>query len=79
MGIGTKNRQNQTADLCREHLRSMYSSQRGLVEDFILEIEGSGKSRDIVQWSQFTNKDRNPATMLPLLDKKFNGWLNGEV
>ena len=31
MGIGTKNRQNQTAELCKEHLRSTYASQGTLV------------------------------------------------
>ena len=79
MGLGTKNRQNQTADLCKEHLRSTYTSQSVLVEDFILEVEGSGKSKDILQWSQFTNMDRNSAAMLSRLDEKFNQWLNGEV
>ena len=79
MGVGTKNRHSQTADLCREHLRQAYASQRGLVEDFILEIEGSGKSRDILQWGQFTNMDRDPALMLGRLGEKFNRWLSGEV
>ena len=79
MGLGTQNRQNQTAELCKEHLRSTYASQGDLVEDFILEIEGSGKSRAIQQWSQFTNMDRTPATMLSRLDEKFNRWLNGEL
>ena len=79
MGLGTKNRQNQTADLCKEHLRGSFASQGTLVEDFILEIEGSGKSRDILQWGQFTNMDRNPAAMLSRIDDKFNRWLNGDI
>ena len=79
MGLGTKNRQNQTADLCKEHLRLTHAAQGTLVEDFILEIEGMGKSKDILQWSQFTNMDRNQASMLGRLDEKFNRWLNGEV
>ena len=79
MGLGTKNRQNQTADLCKEHLRGSFASQGALVEDFILEIEGSGKSRDILQWGQFTNMDRNPAAMLYRIDEKFNRWLNGDI
>jgi hypothetical protein len=79
MGLGTKNRQNQTADLCKEHLRGSFASQGALVEDFILEIEGSGKSRDILQWGQFTNMDRNPAAMLSRIDDKFNRWLNGDI
>jgi len=79
MGIGTKNRQNQTAELCREHLRSTHASQGVLVEDFIGEIEGSGKSKDILKWGQFTNMDRNTSDMLTRLDKTFNKWLNGDV
>jgi hypothetical protein len=79
MGLGTKNRQNQTGDLCKEHLRGSFASQGALVEDFILEIEGSGKSRDILQWGQFTNMDRNPAAMLSRIDEKFNRWLNGDI
>jgi len=79
MGIGTKNRQNQTAELCREHLRATYASQGNLVEDFIAEIEGDGKSKDILQWGRFTNMDRNTAAMLNRLDEAFNRWLNGDV
>ena len=79
MGLGTKNRQAQTADLCKDHLRQSYASQGTLVEDFILEIEGVGKAKDILQWGQFTNMDRDQAAMLGRLDDKFNMWLNGEV
>lgn len=79
MGLGTKNRQAQTADLCKDHLRQSYASQGTLVEDFILEIEGTGKTKDILQWGQFTNMDRDQTAMLGRLDDKFNNWLNGEV
>lgn len=79
MGLGTKNRQNQTAELCKEHLRSKYISQLLLVEDFILEIEGTGKSMDILKWGQFTNLDRNVEAMLSRLDAQFARWLNGDV
>jgi hypothetical protein len=79
MGIGTKNRQNQTAELCREHLRSSYASHGTLVEDFIREIEGTGKAQDILAWGQFTNMDRDTADMLGRLDETFNKWLNGDV
>jgi len=79
MGLGTKNRQAQTADLCKDHLRQSYAAQGTLVEDFILEIEGSGKAKDILQWGQFTNMDRDQAAMLERLDEKFNRWLNGEA
>ena len=41
MGLGTKNRQKQTADICKQHLREKYRDQRELVEEFIVEIEGA--------------------------------------
>ena len=79
MGIGTKNRQNQTAELCKEHLRDTYASQGVLVEDFIVELEGSGKTKDILAWGRFTNMDRDTPAMLGRLDETFNKWLNGDV
>src|SRR5258706_4025013 len=33
MGLGTKNRQKQTADICKQHLREKYRDQRGLVKN----------------------------------------------
>jgi hypothetical protein len=38
MGLGTKRRQQQTADICKQHLREKYRDQRRLVEEFIVEI-----------------------------------------
>ena len=40
MGLGTKNRQKQTADICKQHLREKYPDKLGLVEEFIVEFEG---------------------------------------
>jgi len=79
MGLGTKNRQNQTAELCKEHLRATYSAQLVLVEDFIHEIEGVGKANDPTRWGQFTDVSRNTDAMLTRLDEGFNKWLNGDV
>ena len=76
MSFGTKNRQKQTADACKEHLRTSYASQRVLVEDFIGEIEG--KDRDATALQQFTDQSWNTAAMLKRVDQKFQGWLNGE-
>ena len=33
MGLGTKNRQKQTADICKPHLREKYRDKLALVED----------------------------------------------
>jgi len=40
MALGTKNRQKQTADICKQHLRQKYPDKLALVEEFIVEIEG---------------------------------------
>jgi hypothetical protein len=32
MGLGTKNRKKQTADICKQHLREKYREKLGLVE-----------------------------------------------
>ena len=78
MGLGTKNRQQQTAETCKEHLRTTNPSQRVLVEDYIREIEGEGKSRDVSKWGQFSDLSRNTGDMLKRLDERFAKWLNGE-
>ena len=76
MSLGTKNRQKQMADACKEHLRISHPAQRVLVEDFIQEIEG--KDRDVTAWQQFTDQSWSTATMLKRVDQKFQGWLKGE-
>ena len=55
MGLGTKNRQKQTADICKQHLREKYRDKLGLVEEFIVEFEGARKDCDITRWGQFTD------------------------
>ena len=79
MGLGTKNRQNQTAELCKSHLRTLYRAQAVLVEDFVREIEGVGAASDPTRWGQFTDVSRDPNAMFARLDEHFNRWLNGDV
>jgi len=79
MGLGTKNRQHQTAELCKEHLRGNHPTQGVLVEDFIREIEGTGKANDPTQWSQFTDVSRDTSKMIEQLDERFDKWLRGDV
>ena len=40
MGLGTRNRQNQTAEVCKQHLREQHKDCLSLVEEFIHEFEG---------------------------------------
>jgi hypothetical protein len=47
MAIDTKNRQKQTAETCKQHLREKYRDRLSLVEEFIVEFEGAGKESDL--------------------------------
>jgi len=76
MGVGTKNRQKQTADVCKQHLREKYPDKLGLVEEFISEIEGIDKSRDVVRWGRFTDIKDVKNEMLKRVDVQFENWLN---
>lgn len=76
MSIGTKNRLNQTGTTCKTHLREQYSKQLSLVEEFIAEIVGSGKSQDATKWNQFTDAKRSTAEMLQRVDAAFDAWMN---
>jgi hypothetical protein len=53
MGLGTKNRQKQTADICKQRLREKYPDKLGLVEEFIVEIEGPPNNCDVTRWGKF--------------------------
>ena len=55
MGLGTKNRLKQTAELCKQHLWEKYPDKLALVEEFIVEIEGPPQNCDLTRWSQFTD------------------------
>jgi hypothetical protein len=76
MGLGTKNRLTQTAEACRQHLRDRYRSKLPLVEEFILEIEGVGSSRDPAKWSQYTDTRRSEKETLERVGQEFEKWLN---
>jgi hypothetical protein len=76
MGLGTKNRQKQTADICKQHLREKYRYQRGLVEEFILEFEGDRKNLDVTRWDQFTDIKDIKKEMLKRLEAHFEKWLD---
>jgi hypothetical protein len=76
MGLGTKNRQSQTAEICKQHLRDKHREKLGLVEEFIHEVEGTGKSRDVTRWSQFADLKDVKEEMIGRLDAHFEKWLN---
>ncbi|MGA7391247.1 MAG: hypothetical protein WBW78_01180 [Terrimicrobiaceae bacterium] len=71
MGLGTKNRQKQTADICRQHLSEKYRDKLGLVEEFIVEFEVARKECDITRWGQFTDIKEIKEEMLKRLESHF--------
>ena len=77
MSLGTKNRLQQVANDCREHLRQSFPDQRPLVEEFILEIEGPEHSADPARWDQFSDVKRSRAELLQRTSAAFEKWLNG--
>ena len=76
MGLGTKNRQNQTAEVCKQYLREQHKECLALVEEFIQEVEGTGNTHDVTKWSQFTDIKGIKDEMLKRLDEHFEKWLN---
>ena len=76
MSLGTKNRQQQVAQVCKEHLREKHADKLGLVNEYILEIEGAGKNHDVSNWGQFADASWKNDEMLKRLDVEFEKWLN---
>jgi hypothetical protein len=76
MGLGTKNRQNQTAEICKQHLRETHKDRLGLVEEFIAEFEGTGKNQDLTRWGRFADMRGIKEEMIERLDEYFDKWLN---
>jgi hypothetical protein len=77
MGFGTKNRQKQTADICKQHLRDKYRDKLlVLVEEFISEFEGDRKNCDVTPWDRFTDMKDIKKEMLKRLETHFEKWLN---
>jgi hypothetical protein len=64
------------ADICKQHLREKYRDQLGLVEEFIVEIEGPPKNFDVTRWGQFTDIKDIKKEMLNRLAAHFEKWLN---
>jgi hypothetical protein len=68
MALGTKNRQRQTAEACKQHLREKYRDRGAL--------EGTGKDSDLTRWSSLTDVRGIEKEMLSRLDTFFETWLN---
>ena len=76
MPLGTKNRQQKTAEVCKQHLREKHQDRLGLVNEFIMEIEGAVKNRDVSRWIRFADASWKNDEMFKRLDLEFERWLN---
>jgi hypothetical protein len=74
MGLGTKNRQTRTAEICREHLRATHRDKLALVEEYIAEFEAGSEAPSC--WSRFCDAKRDNREMLERLETDFQAWLN---
>lgn len=75
MSLGTKNRQSQTAEVCRQHLRDKYGDKLNLVEEYIGEVEGTGKARDITRWGSFADIRGISDETIKRVEERFEKWL----
>jgi hypothetical protein len=75
MSLGTKNRQSQTAELCKQRLRDKYVDKLNLVEEYITEVEGTGKARDIAHWGSFTDMRGISDETVKRVEEGFERWL----
>jgi hypothetical protein len=76
MGLGTKNRQKQTADFLQPASPGKIPGPAGASGEFILEFEGDRKNCDVTRWDRFTDIKDIKKKMLKRLDARFEKWLN---
>jgi len=76
MKIETKERMQESAELCKQHLARKYSNKLALVNKFTWAIEGSDKSSDCCRWNQFTDVRGIIEETLNRVDAAFEKWLN---
>jgi hypothetical protein len=74
--LGTKNRLKQTADICKQRLREKYPDKLGLVEKFIVEIEGPPNNCDVTRWGKFTEISDIKKEMFQRFEVQFENWLD---
>lgn len=79
MALGTKNRQRQTAEACKRHLRVRPPEELPLVEEFIREVENRASDDEegiFATWSaRFVDAKRSEREMLERVDAAFEEWM----
>jgi hypothetical protein len=76
MGPGTKNRQNKLPSFANNICGRDNPDKLGLVEEFIVEIEGPFKKSEVTRWGQFTDIKDIKKEMFQCLEIQFENWLN---
>ena len=66
----------QTQDICKQHLREKYPEKLGLVEEFIVEIEGPPNNCVVTRWGKFTDIGDIKKEIFQRLEVQFENWLN---
>jgi hypothetical protein len=74
--LGLRTGRNKLHDICKQHLREKYPDKLGLVEEFIVEIDGPPKNCDVTQWGQSTDIKDIKKEMFQRLEIRFENWLN---
>ena len=74
MSLGTKNRLQQNATICRDHLRATFADKPELVSEFIAETEGASEDA-AAAWAQFSDLSRSRTAMLARVEEAFREWL----
>ena len=76
MGLEIKNRQKQTADLCKQHLRQKYPDKLGVGGRVYRRFEGPPKNSDLTRWGEFTDIKDIKKEMFRRLENQssINGW-----
>ena len=69
--LAAESRQIQIAELCKQHLRRKHREKPDLVEEFIVEIEGTGKNQNLSKWGRFADLSRKDDEILKRLDREF--------
>ena len=76
MGLGTKNRQKQTADICKAASPGKIPGPAWASGRIHLEFEGDRKNCDVTRWDLFTDIKDIKKEMLKRLEAHFEKWLN---
>jgi hypothetical protein len=74
--LGLRTGRNKLLTFANSIYGEKYPYTLGLVEEFIVEIEGPPKNCDVTRWGQFTDIKDIKKEMFQRLELRFENWLN---